>query len=259
MKCFVINLDRSRDRLAHVVTEFEKIGIAFQRVSAVDGRTLVDMPKYAPHLRTAEVACFLSHKKCWTAIADGTDDYAAVFEDDVVMDCQAAGLLSDENWVPVDADVVKVETFLNKTIVGIRPVVSHRGFSIVRLYGDHPGTSGYVISRMAARRFLAATAEIKCPVDGFLFGSEHQASAVKTVYQTAPALCIQSMFLKSRANMLKSEIAPERCEPSVVARKPSKKGLAQKLVAEIRRTARNLVLAASMRRAKAIPFNSLKS
>lgn len=40
MKCYVINLDRSADRLAHMRREFDRIGLLFVRMPAVDGNDI---------------------------------------------------------------------------------------------------------------------------------------------------------------------------------------------------------------------------
>ena len=96
MKCLVINLDRSQDRLAHMTSEFARIGIEFERVAAVDAQSRSDLqetpmqlnPLTQLPLTNAEIACFLSHKACWAKIADGDDAYGVVFEDDIVFSGQ---------------------------------------------------------------------------------------------------------------------------------------------------------------------------
>src|SRR5882757_3398014 len=101
MKCLVINLDRSSDRLAYVAAEFEGIGISFERIAAVDARArpdLASMQQLTGHasqsrLTNGEIACLLSHRACWSAIAAGEEAYVAVFEDDVVFTSEAGALL----------------------------------------------------------------------------------------------------------------------------------------------------------------------
>lgn len=107
MKCLVINLDRSGDRLAHITSEFAKIDVPFERVPAIDVHAVIRASK----LTNAETACFLSHRRCWQIIADGADQFGAIFEDDVVFSDEAGSLLADISWVPRDADIVKLETF----------------------------------------------------------------------------------------------------------------------------------------------------
>lgn len=104
MKLMVINLARAERRLAAVKTLFAEAGLEFTRVDAVDASRLsaAELAAACPPVRfyfanarrarPGEIACALSHKKCWReAFADGAP-LAAVFEDDVAFD---AGLLRD--------------------------------------------------------------------------------------------------------------------------------------------------------------------
>ncbi|RVA48701.1 MULTISPECIES: glycosyltransferase family 25 protein, partial [unclassified Mesorhizobium] len=75
MKCMVINLDRSPDRLAHVTAEFAKVGVSFDRVPAVDALHRPEFAATSPSLTPTEAACLMSHKVCWTIIADGEDAF----------------------------------------------------------------------------------------------------------------------------------------------------------------------------------------
>lgn len=128
MRCLVINLDRSRDRLAHVASEFGRIGVPFERVSAIDCPDCCSVAK-SP-LSAAEVCCFLSHRSCWEIVANGADQYGAVFEDDVVFGAGAGSLLASGRWVPRDADVIKLETHFAKVRVGRRKSLSMMGFRL---------------------------------------------------------------------------------------------------------------------------------
>lgn len=91
---FLINLDRSTDRLARCTTILNGLGLTWERVSAVEGAQLDPgylhslNPNPAPHgewfrpLTAGEIGCFLSHIKCWRLIADRELDCALILEDD---------------------------------------------------------------------------------------------------------------------------------------------------------------------------------
>ena len=113
MKLMVINLARATQRLASVQDLFAGAGLDFTRVEAVDaaGLSKADLAAACPPVRfylanarrarPGEIACALSHKKCWQeAFADGTP-LAAVFEDDVWFDADglrdALGAIAEEN------------------------------------------------------------------------------------------------------------------------------------------------------------------
>lgn len=101
---YVINLDRSEERMARITAELEEAGLAFQRIQAVDAVSLPDhlaeydtmanARRYLAPLSPAEIACVLSHRKVWKLIATQTDQNAAVvLEDDAGVAASARDLL----------------------------------------------------------------------------------------------------------------------------------------------------------------------
>ncbi|MGX7872332.1 glycosyltransferase family 25 protein [Mesorhizobium sp. ORM6] len=207
MKCFVINLDRATDRLTAVTAEFSRIGVSFERVAGVDARN--GAPFVAHPLTEAEVCCFLSHRRCWQIIADGPDQYGAVFEDDVVFSHDAGSMLVDDSWVPRDADVVKIETFFNRVRVRSRHKPVKNGYSLARLFGQHLGACGYLISKGAARRLLNSTTRPKTAVDLALFNPGEMTCARNNIYQLMPAFCTQTQFISGKgAHPTQIQITP---------------------------------------------------
>ncbi len=180
MKCLVINLDRSRDRLAHVTAEFARIGVAFERVAAIDARERPDidgMPQRTAYtnrseLTGGEIACLLSHRACWTMIVEGNDPYCAIFEDDILFSVNAGPLLTDAGWIPAGADIVKLETTFEKTTIGGKRIPVGPIFSLSRLHKIHLGSAGYIISRQAARDLVNETVEIVAVVDDLIFNPD---------------------------------------------------------------------------------------
>ncbi|RWC85862.1 MAG: glycosyltransferase family 25 protein [Mesorhizobium sp.] len=206
MKCLVINLDRSSDRLAHMRAEFSRIGVAFERVVAVDGHSHPELeqqpqhPMYGPRqLSSSEIACLHSHRACWSILARDEARYGAIFEDDVVFSANASCLLADSGWIPADADIVKLETYFSKTIIQRMRISAGHGFSVSRLCKFHPGTGGYIISRQAARDLLEATERINLTADDLIFNPAFATWSSNAIYQLVPALCAQDQVLGDRA------------------------------------------------------------
>ncbi|ARO15569.1 glycosyl transferase, family 25 [Ketogulonicigenium robustum] len=94
--CYLINLDDNTARLDTVGARFHAQGIAFERVSATDGRKrgADTFPQYDAHgalsfyarpLLGAEVACSLSHIEALTRFSQSDADIAVIFEDDVLL------------------------------------------------------------------------------------------------------------------------------------------------------------------------------
>jgi glycosyl transferase family 25 len=94
VRVYLINLDRAPERREHMESQFTRLGLACTRVEAVDAKVMSSQEVEAfrhsvadtrrPHAWSLpQIGNFLSHKKVWSAIASGSDGFAAVFEDDV--------------------------------------------------------------------------------------------------------------------------------------------------------------------------------
>ena len=102
MKLYVVNLDRSTDRLAETRRLFGAAGLAFERLPAVDGAALspAERRRLCPPIRfrlanamrppqAGEIGCALSHVKAWRTAFEGEAALAGIFEDDVAFDAPA--------------------------------------------------------------------------------------------------------------------------------------------------------------------------
>lgn len=93
-KVFLINLDKSSERLARCQEFFEQFDIEFERIPAVYGKDLSEQQitefydsarnavGYKKPLGVGELGCYLSHIKCWQKIIEEELDYALILEDD---------------------------------------------------------------------------------------------------------------------------------------------------------------------------------
>ncbi len=93
---YVINLDRSPDRLAALGEQCGEVGLHLERIAAIDCRELDQIPwrtqyddarnrrEYLGPLTPGEIACFLSHRRAWGAFLQTNDPAAVFLEDDVI-------------------------------------------------------------------------------------------------------------------------------------------------------------------------------
>lgn len=101
--CYLINLDRSPQRLAAMQARLQAAGLAFERVPAVDGNTLDDAAfarhspanRYYKPLRRGEIGCYLSHLDTLRRFVASGLPYALVLEDDVVLEDGFCALLAE--------------------------------------------------------------------------------------------------------------------------------------------------------------------
>lgn len=184
----LINLDRSPDRLKEFHLTFaEKCpGLSFTRIQAVEGKTLSKdylqsllPPLYSGmkvdflgQLIDTEVGCFLSHKKCWQALLDSTEQWALIMEDDIELSSDAMSYMSDESWIPDGVSIVQLHVFCNYPKIlshkTVKPLESGR--KLIRQYRPAPmGCLAYLINREAATLAIDLSKKIPAPVDDFLF------------------------------------------------------------------------------------------
>lgn len=204
MKSYVINLDRSPERLAHFSAQAVRAGLTFERLPAVDGRLLdaqesarIVAPAFQfQPLNAGEIGIFLSQRSAWQRLLDSGAPMAAVFEDDAVICAQAGRLLSLVEVGGWQADIVKLETTLRPVVLGEARQRVDAGHVLQPLLSWHGGAAGYVITRAAAARLLSATWPIADPVDQVLFNPISRISASLTRLQLVPGLCIQKNILE---------------------------------------------------------------
>jgi glycosyl transferase, family 25 len=86
IKVYVINLDRSPDRLSWMSSQLAELKIDMRRVPAIDGSKLDPAVRLRWEqareksfgLGPIELACFLSHRMAWRTVAEGDDKYGFI-------------------------------------------------------------------------------------------------------------------------------------------------------------------------------------
>jgi len=201
LQLYVINLDRSPDRLARITKVFAGLGLEFTRVAAVDGNMLdeteyqsliADSRLWDLPLTRNEVGCFLSHRECLRLGVEQGDPYFAIFEDDVTLSPHITRLLKEHDWIKSGTDMIKLDTAnadcklkpLRKT--GVKP------YRCGRLVSEHCCAGGYIVSRQAAIRLLSLTQRAFSAIDNIYFDPYCGILQTLNVQQLVPAPVIQA-------------------------------------------------------------------
>ena len=189
MKIYLINLDRHPERLAHMRKQLD--GVAFERISAVDGSK---DPPTTKGLSRFELACLESHKLAWRQFLKGPEGHACFLEDDLHIWPGFAALTESGSWIPSDAHSVKLDTYLQKVELGEKRVAIE-GRQIARLYSRHHSSAAYILTREGAARYLELTASSSLPADYALFPNHPRRLGLR-IYQLCPAIAIQDHLLE---------------------------------------------------------------
>ncbi|MFN2166137.1 MAG: glycosyltransferase family 25 protein, partial [Anaerolineae bacterium] len=171
---YLINLDRSPDRLAMATAEFERIGQAFTRIAGIDGADVP--PEYADwvsqelavqqgNLRMipGKIGCHLSHLKTAQAFLDSGAEAAVVCEDDVRFAPDFLPVLGEALEAASDWDLLKLSCVTwHFTVERARLPCGARLVEFVRVPG---GAACYAISRRGAAKLLRHSRPIVMPFD----------------------------------------------------------------------------------------------
>ena len=174
LQTFVINLDRSPDRLQVMQERLAGAGLAWQRVSAVEGAKLdpsacpdVSVPSYrkahGKELNAAELGCYLSHIKALRAFLAGPGDFALVLEDDADFPPDFKPLLqrlmdTGEQW-----DIVKLSSFHSGTPVRIGKLFG--AYELAVPLSRLMNSNSILFSRRAAQGLLDKLLPMQLPYD----------------------------------------------------------------------------------------------
>ncbi|WP_082652263.1 glycosyltransferase family 25 protein [Aureimonas sp. AU12] len=171
---FVINLDRSPERLASIRADAAALGIDLIRIPAVDGksvaeadRTLLDragfLRQHGKHPMDGEYGCYASHLAALRAIAAGAADAGVVFEDDVHPRAELApvfeALCDRDDW-----DVVRFAHHRKASRRLLRRLPEGRGLFVSR-FGPTGSAAAYIVRRSAAARLADALTPMRLPFD----------------------------------------------------------------------------------------------
>lgn len=172
---FLINLDRSTERLARMAFRLEHVGFEWTRISAIDGAAALQAgcPDYdeaaaikvgGRALRPGEVGCYLSHLEAARQVAASGCDWGLVLEDDANLPADMAlrldALISE---LSDDIDLVNLSRRPRHRISVLSPRIG-----LVHAHYFPVTTTALLWRAEAARNFCEAGRPIRLPVDVFL-------------------------------------------------------------------------------------------
>jgi glycosyl transferase family 25 len=174
---YVINLDRSPQRLAAMTERLAPLPLTWQRISAVEGKHL-NLPKlqalsipqflanHGKQPKPAEVGCYLSHLKVFEAFLatpESEAEFALILEDDVKFAPDFMDVLSGLIHHRADWDLVRLSGFHSGGPVGIRELCPGRRLAI--MFFKQTSSAAYIINRHAARQMLERLVPMTVPYD----------------------------------------------------------------------------------------------
>jgi len=168
---YVINLDRSTERMERIAADLGAVCLPFHRIPAVDGASLLPRVEeydalsnerhYLAPLSRGEIACVLSHREVWRRMAGEQGPAAAVvLEDDAKLTADARDLAG---LVRMLAEAPEPELVKLYNLTPPRPPSESRRRSRPLL--PALTTTAQALNRSAAATLLAFTEKFHEPAD----------------------------------------------------------------------------------------------
>lgn len=174
---FLINLDRSPERLALATENFAKVGIPFQRIAGFDASKedvnlcQIDQPAFTKiHgkkiIRKGEIGCYQSHLRAIQAFLATNKDFAIILEDDALpLPHAVSGIEQLMAW-EADWDIVPLFHFHNGGPVTLK---NSDIFKLTLYFAHISSSAAYMINRHAAKVLIKHMAVQRACVDHALF------------------------------------------------------------------------------------------
>ena len=173
---FVINLDKSPERMARIAKRLNELFIPFERISGVYGAELsqeeidqyycpkLNKKNYRRPIGLGEIGCYISHIKAWQTIVDRKLPCGLILEDDIVIEEGLADLAKELGSLPDTFDIVK---FFNKKKNPkiVDSVDFARKYKLCRFKKIPIGNYAQLISLSGAKKLLKTYEKFGRPVD----------------------------------------------------------------------------------------------
>jgi len=210
MYAYIINLDRSQDRRAHMVAELKKTDMLHEFVSAVDGRnldtsdpTLVSLEEMSTRSKfpVNSAASVLSHIQCYERMIAAERDAALVLEDDAILPADI-NCLADSVATQLTGAEVALLSFnsgepLKISREGAVDVVGDRMLALPIDALQPASAAAYVITREACERLIKFLLPIRTNADQF--GLFYQEGAIDRLR------CVVPLSVQNSAKFLSTQ------------------------------------------------------
>ena len=159
---YVINMDSAPERMSHMKSQLDCLGISYTRQSGVIGAELKEPhPDFSSwsykylHGRLwapRELGCYLSHIECLKNLLLTDADYALILEDDVTLHPDIQKVIHTALNYRIDWNMLRLSTVNHGKWWTVRGLHDH--FKLGICLTREKGAGGYLVDRLAASQML---------------------------------------------------------------------------------------------------------
>jgi len=177
INCYIINLDRAKDRWNEISEKFQTAGMNVVRVPAIDGKELsTPYPDFAPwryffyygRIPVPNViACYLSHIKSLRIFLETNAEHALICEDDVYPQPELNDVIEEAMHYSDHWDLLRLNGI--KPTRGINFAQLSHGYQLCCDLKTASGNGAKIVNRYAAETIIKKLLPIKLAHDVALF------------------------------------------------------------------------------------------
>lgn len=160
---FIINLERSSDRRAHISSQLDTLGLQYEFFTATDGARLSEEEladydeAYAAEqigrpLSLPEVGCYFSHTRLWQKIVDEGIPWAVILEDDIKVQGDFKHVLAAVSTLPCNWEIIRLAGLKPTPLLSLHDL--GHGYALAALLQPASGTQAMCVSRAGAKKLL---------------------------------------------------------------------------------------------------------
>jgi len=187
---YVINLERSPDRLEKIAAQLRQLNLPFQRIRAVDGKLATPEQNQCLNLSLykkrhgklptpGELGCFLSHYEAICMAAQSENNVSLILEDDAILGSCLASTLNALAAIPASWDLVKLSGVHSGTPIQVMPMSTGETLSV--MLTKCTGASAYLINKKAALALREGLLPMSLPIDHEIDKGWHYKFQVRAV------------------------------------------------------------------------------
>jgi glycosyl transferase family 25 len=176
---YLINLDRSTDRLLSAERHFNAVGLPFERIVAIDAhkedlsRFPIDRKAFQrTHgrvtVRPGEIGCYFSHLKALRTFLASGREFGIILEDDVLPQRQLPAVLEELLAFSGEWDIVTLFHFHRGGPIVVRRATE---FSMNVHVAHISSAAAYLLSRQSAEKLVSHLEIMQACIDHSLYES----------------------------------------------------------------------------------------
>ncbi len=172
---YVINLDKSTDRLKHIKQNFNDHHIKFKRFSAIEGKKINDNilnDETTIACRTifcnyGIIGCAMSHIALWKQLINDTTDYYIILEDDSIIDDNFINTINEINSIKnkLNFDILSLYCGPNLNCIQYEYVHELSNGNIIGRPLYPLSMASYIINKNGAKKILSLLDKINYHID----------------------------------------------------------------------------------------------